>query len=152
MELFFKKVYTVAFRLTGEVSAAAELATSAITHTIKESNESYITANMFKTTILELVKIFLNKPCTGCGDNLEGIQSALLKLKPINRSVIIWKDVLGYKVSDNMPVANYSCEELLRELNCGRKELKSYINLENAVKKQEYTDEILDGEFICLME
>ena len=152
MELFFKKVYTVAFRLTGEVCAAAELATSAITHTIKESNESYITANMFKTTILELVKIFLNKPCTGCGDNLEGIQSALLKLKPINRSVIIWKDVLGYKVSDNMPVANYSCEELLRELNCGRKELKSYINLENAVKKQEYTDERLDGEFICLME
>ncbi len=152
MELFFKKVYTVAFRLTGEVSAAAELATSAITHTIKESNESYITANMFKTTILELVKIFLNKPCTGCGDNLEGIQSALLKLKPINRSVIIWKDVLGYKVSDNMPVANYSCEELLRELNCGRKELKSYINLENAVKVQKYTDERLDGEFICLME
>ncbi len=153
MELFFKKVYTVAFRLTGEVSAAAELATSAITHTIKESNDSYkITSNMFQSTILELVKIFLNKPCTGCGDNLEGIQSALLKLKPINRSVVIWKDVLGYKVSDNLPVADYSCEELMGELNSARKELKSYINLENAVKKQEYTDEILDGEFICLME
>ena len=153
MELFFKKVYTVAFRLTGEENVAAELATSAITHTIKESNDGYkVTSNMFKTTILELMRIFLSNPCTQYNDNISVVQSALLKLKPINRSVIIWKDVLGYKVSDNMPVADYSCEEILGELYCGRKELKEYINIENAVKMQEYTDERLEGESICLME
>lgn len=153
MELFFKKVYTVAFRLTGEENVAAELATSAITHTIKESNESHkITANTFESTILELMRIFLSNPCTDCNDSISMVQSALLKLKPINRSVIIWKDVLGYKVSDNVPIANYSCDELLGELNCGRKELKSYINLENAVKMQKYTDKRLEGESICLME
>ena len=133
MELYFKKVYTVAYRLTGEEEAASEIAASAITHTIKESSSDYmITENTFQSTILELVKIFLAKPFTGCDDN-QGIQSALLKLKPINRAIVIWKDVLGYKVSDNMPVADYSCEDLLRELNCGRKELKDYISHENAV-------------------
>ena len=141
MELFFKKVYTVAFRLTGEENVAAEIATKAITHTIKESNDNYkITVNNFQSTILELMEIFLNKPCTACNDNLEGIQSALLKLRPINRAVIIWKDVLGYKVSGNMPVADYSCEELLGELICGRKELKDYINHENSAKMQSYAD------------
>ena len=53
--------------------------------------------------------------------------------------------MLRFKVSDNIPVEDYSCEELLGELNCGRKELKDYINLENAVKMQKYTDERLEG-------
>lgn len=140
MDLFFKKVYTVAFRLTGEEKAAAEIATRAIGHTIKESNDDYkITANTFQLTILELMEIFLNKPCTTCNDNLEGIQSALLKLKPINRAVIIWKDVLGYKVSDNIPVADYSYEDLLGELITGRKELKDYIKNEGAAGRHIYT-------------
>ena len=139
MELYFKKVYTVAFRLTGEAKAASEIATSAITHTIKKSNEDYrITANMFQSTIQELVKIFLAEPCTGC-DDIEEIQRALLKLKPINRVVVIWKDVLGYELSDNMPAADYSCEELLWELNCGRKELKNYIIHENAAVIKEHS-------------
>lgn len=147
MELFFKKVYTVAFRLTGEENAAVEIATKAITNTFNESNESYkITSNTFQSTISELMEIFLNKPCTTCNDNLEGIQSALLRLKPINRAVVIWKDVLGFKVSDNVPVAEYSCEELLGALYCGRKELKDYINMEHALKMQKYTDERLEGE------
>ena len=145
MELYFKKVYTVAYRLTGEEDAASEIATSAITHTIKESSGDYkVTSNTFQSTILELVKIFLAQPCTACSDN-QGIQSALLKLKPINRAVVIWKDVLGYKVSDNMPVADYSCEELLGELNCGRKELKEYIIHENAAGVKELGKVSLHG-------
>jgi|GEM_PF-341210 len=128
MELYFKKVYTVAYRLIGEEGAASEMAASAITHTIKEpSSDHKVTANTFQSTIIELVKIFLAQPCTGCNENLIGIQSALLKLKPINRAIVIWKDVLGYKVSDNMPVADYSREDLLGALNCGRKELKEHI-------------------------
>ncbi len=141
MELFFKKVYTVAFRLTGEEEAASEIATSAITHTIMESGGDYrVTANMFQSTILELVKIFLDKPFMSYNDNIDGMQGALLQLKPVNRAVVIWKDVLGYKVSDNMPMADYSCEELLGELICGRKELRNYIFHKNAVEIQKDTD------------
>ncbi len=133
MELYFKKVYTVAFRLTGEEDAASEIAATAITNSIKESNGEYrVTENTFQSTIQELVKIFLDKPFTCYNDNIDGIQSALLKLKPINRVVVVWKDVLEYELSDNMPVADYSCDELLGELNCGRKELKSHIIHENA--------------------
>lgn len=139
MELYFKKVYTVAYRLTGEEETASEIATLAITQTIKESNGDYgVTANMFKSTILQLLKIFLAKPFIGCNDNLIGIQSSLLKLKPINRALVIWKDVLGYDVSDNMPLTDYSCEDLLRELNCGRKELKKHIIHKNVVEKQKH--------------
>ena len=140
MELYFKKVYTVAFRLTGEEKVASEIAISAITHTIKESNEDYrVTANMFQSTIQELVKIFLAEPFTSYNDNIDGIQSALLKLKPINRAVVVWKDVLGYELSDNMPVADYSCGELLGELNSGRKQLKNYIIHENAAVIKEHS-------------
>lgn len=132
MELFFKKVYTVAFRLTGEEKVAEEIAALAITHTIKEYSEDYnFTSNMFQLTILELMKIFLKMPKSCCNDEHKGIQRDLLKLKPINRAVVIWKDVLGYKVSDNMPVADYSSDELIKELICGRRELKKYISLED---------------------
>ena len=132
MELFFKKVYTVAFRLTGEEKTAGEIAALAITHTIKEYSEDYVvTPNMLQLTILELMRIFLKTPRSCCNDNIKGIQRELLKLQPINRAVVVWKDVLGYKVSDNIPVADYSSDELLKELVCGRRELKGYINTED---------------------
>lgn len=132
MEIFFRRVYTIAFRLTGEKEIAGEIATSAIINTIIELSEDYkVIENSFKLTILELIKIFLNTPTTHYNDSFNEIQNALLKLKPLNRAIIIWKDVLGYKVSDNIPIVDYSYDELLRELICGRKELKDYISLEN---------------------
>lgn len=130
MEVFFKRVYTVAFRLTGEEEIAAEMAAHAITHTIDELNEDYkATEDSFQLTIIELVKIFLNIPKSYCNYNLKGIQRALLELKPINRAVLIWKDVLGYQIYDNIPVSNYTYEELLKELVSGRKVLKEYSSL-----------------------
>lgn len=132
MEIFFRKVYTIAFRLTGDKEIAGEIATSAIINTIIELSEDYkVIESSFKLTILELIRIFINTPSSHYNDNFKGIQNALLKLKPINRAVIIWKDMLGYKVSDNIPIVDYSYDELLRELICGRKELKDYISLEN---------------------
>ncbi len=130
MELFLKKVYTVAFRLTGEEEIAAEMSTKAITHTIKELNEDYkVTDNLFQLTIIELVKIFLNVPKSHCNFNFKGIQKALLELNPINRAVVIWKDVLGYRIYDNIPVSDFTHEELLKELVRGRKELKEFITI-----------------------
>lgn len=132
MELFYKKVYTVAFRLTGKEEIAEEMAVSAITKISKELNEDYIaTENNYRLTIIELVKIFLDASISyknNFNDNHRGIQNALLKLNPINRAVIIWQDVVGYKVTDNIPVENYSQVELYKALNSGRKELKDYFN------------------------
>lgn len=137
MELFYKKVYTVAFRLTGDEKNAENIAESAIIKINKELNEEFkATENTFQLTILELIKIFLNTPLSYY--NNKGIQSALLKLKPITRVVVIWKDVLGYNLKDNNPIANYSYEELYRELNYGRKYLKDNFSSENIVDIRKY--------------
>lgn len=135
MELFYKKVYTVAFRLTGEEGIACEMSISAITNIIKGIDENKgITENSFMLTVLELIKIFLNTPCVNYDDNLNEIQRALLKLKPMSRAVIIWNDVLGYNVSDNMPLNNYSHKEHLMILKNGRRELRDCINADSAAK------------------
>lgn len=68
-------------------------------------------------------------PKSHCNNNLKGIQKALLNLKPLNRAVVIWKDVLGYKLSGNIPVHDCTYEELVKELVCGRRDLKEYISL-----------------------
>ncbi|WP_313165631.1 hypothetical protein [Sedimentibacter sp.] len=129
MEVFFKRVYTVAFRLTGEEGLAAEMAANAITHAVNKLDEDYkATEDILQLAIIELIKIFLNVPKSHCNYNLKGIQRALLELKPINRAVLIWKDVLGYQIDDNIPVPDCTYEELIKQLVHGRKELKEYIS------------------------
>lgn len=129
IEAYFKKIYTVAYMLTGEEKIAEEIAELAITNTAEQLNENYlVSANMLKLTILELVKIFLKIPKSHNDDNIMGIQKALLTLKPLNRAMVIWKDVLGYEISGDMPVFDCTHEELVRELVCGRRELKEYIS------------------------
>lgn len=141
MELFYKKVYTVAFRLTGEEEIAEKISILAIAKTYKVLNEEFkATDNVFSVIILELVKIFLNRPVTYSNNNLKGIQRSLLKLKPINRVVVIWKDVLGYKLLDNIPIADYSYEEMHKALNIGRKELYNYYKLDTSVEMQKNVD------------
>lgn len=130
--LFFKKIYTVAFRLTGEEKIADEIATQAIVHTFNEMNEDYkekATENILHLTVIELIKIFLSNPIpiSHSNDNLKGIKRALIELKPINRVVVVWKDVLGYEIHDNIPISDYTYEGLYKELVCGRKELKEFI-------------------------
>lgn len=127
IEVYFKKVYTVAYRLTGEEEIAGEITELAITNTAKQLNEdNKVTANILQLTILELVKIFLEMPKSYCNNNLKGIQKSLLNLKPLNRAVVIWKDMLGYKLSGNIPVPDCTYEELVKELVCARKGLKEY--------------------------
>lgn len=138
IELYFKKVYTVAYWLTGEVEIAEEIAELAITNTVKQLNEDYkVTASLLQLTYLELLKIFLNMPKSYCNDNLKGIEKALLKLKPVNRAVVVWKDVLGYQISGNTPVPDCTYEELLKELVNGRIELKEHISM-NLIKEEKY--------------
>ena len=130
INLFFKKIYAVAFRLTGEEQIAEEISSQAIVHTFKDMNKNYnekTTENMIQLTFIELIKIFLSNPYSHSSDNLKGVKRALLELKPINRVVVVWKDILGYKIHDNIPVTDYSYEELYKELVCGRKVLREFI-------------------------
>lgn len=132
IEVYFKKVYTVAYMLTGEGKIAEEIAELAITNTAEQlDRNNKVSANMLQLTILELIKIFLKTSKPHSDDNKMVIQKALLTLKPLNRAVVIWKDVLGYEISANTPVFDCTYEELVRELVCGRKELKDNINLCN---------------------
>jgi len=129
IELYFKKVYTVAYRLTGDREIAEEIAELAITNTVSQLSEDYkITANLLQFTILELFKIFLEMSIKQCYDGLM-IQDSLLKLKPVNRVVVVWKDVLGYQISSNIPIADYTYDGLVVELLRGRRELKELINM-----------------------
>lgn len=129
MEAYFNRIYAVAFKLTGDEEIAEEISTKAILKTISNFNsETEITVGMFKLTILELYKIYLIMPKARYNDNLKGIQSALLKLKPVNRALVIWKDILGFKLSDNTPLSG-SYGELYNELTYGRKELKEHISV-----------------------
>jgi hypothetical protein len=138
MDLFFKRVYTVAFRLTGDEKNAEDMTVLAIIKISKELNGDFTaTENTFQLTVLELVKIFLNTSIPYYNKN-KGIQNALLKLKPINRVIVIWKDVLGYNLKDNIPIVDYTYEELYRELNCGRKYLKDNFSPENIVDIRKY--------------
>jgi len=133
IEAYFKKVYTVAYMLTGEEKIAEEIAELAITNTSEQLNaDNKISASMLQLTILELVKIFLKMPRSHSDDdNITSMQKALLALKPLTRAVVIWKDVLGFKLSGDTPVFDYTYEELVVELVCGRRELKEYVNLCN---------------------
>lgn len=129
IELYFKKVYTVAYRLTGDEEIAEDIAELAITNTVKQLNEDYkVTASLLQLTILELFKIFLKMSISQCHDDLM-IQNSLLKLKPVNRVVVVWKDVLGYQISSNIPIADYTYDGLVVELLRGRRELKKLINM-----------------------
>jgi hypothetical protein len=132
IEVYFKKVYTVAYMLTGEEKMAGEIAELAITNTAEQlSGDNKVTAIMLQLTVLELIRIFLKMPKSQSSDDVTGIQRALLKLKPFSRAVVIWKDVLGYQISDNMHGFDCTYEVLVRELVCGRRELKEQMNYSN---------------------
>lgn len=128
IEVYFKKIYTVAFRLTGKELDASELATKAI---LKATNEldlnNQVTSYIFKITVLEVVTIFLEEYDTytvhvndsnnkKSKDKFKALQEALLSLKPLNRIVVIWKDALNFQLSDLISVINYNKKELNAEL------------------------------------
>lgn len=136
IELYFKKVYAVAFKLTGNENIASDMATIAITNVNKYIKlENQVTLNLFQLTIIELVKIFLKKPkaCSNSMNNSIDIQLALLKIRPMSRVTVIWKDVLGFNISDNMPIENFTRQELLKELACGRKEMIEFLKSANTL-------------------
>ncbi len=137
-ELFVKKVYSAAYMLTGKEKNACEMALLAIGKTVNNLiPNDQITESMFKSTMIELVNTFLNTQniCYNKNDDINNTQKALLRLSPIRRATIIWKDVLGFKIDDSIPAVNHTRQELLRELSLGRRELKNVLQIKTGMKR-----------------
>jgi len=136
MNIYIKKIYTVAFRLTGNKKAAYELTSEAILKLSgKKDINDKISDCIFKSTALEVCSLFLKKYVT-CSDELDfdfdnnskdktyEIQNTLLSLKPVSRIIIIWKDFLGFQLSDITQIINKDRTELNYELSRARMQIK----------------------------
>lgn len=143
IEVFFKKVYSIAFRLVGEEKMASEMAIYAIERTSKMLNKNkQVNSNMFKITVIEVCKIFLDESNL-IGDDvkyhrhkfkeheleLKQLQEAILTLEPLKRVIIIWRDMLGYKLAEIIPTLNRSEKDMHYELANARMQLKEQLNM-----------------------
>lgn len=139
LDAFFKKVYTAAFRLTGEEKAACNIAINAIERTANKINiHKRVPSNMLMQTIKEVCKIFLEEHHVKTSEVAEytlytleeskneskELQEAILTLEPIKRVAIIWRDILGFKLSEIIPAVNRTEKELYQERLTAHKQLK----------------------------
>lgn len=124
---YIKKVYTIAFRLTGEESSANYVATLAVDRNANEIKED-IDLSILHITAKEVCSIFLMQPdkysgTTSNNQNKGFIQSTLLTLEPISRAAIVWRDIMGFNINDLVIASNCSKSELYKKLNDARKQL-----------------------------
>lgn len=135
--IFYKKLYTIAFRLTGEKEAACKLTNKVLSLMLNKIEKNNNSLENFKLIILEMFKLYIeqdevlhnyNKEIIDTEDRILKLQRALLELDPINRVIIIWKDLLGFKLDEILQIIPFTKEELYTELNCSYKILKEYLN------------------------
>lgn len=139
IDVYFKKIYTVAFRLTGNKKAACELTAQAILKLSgKIDTNNKISDHIFKSAALEVCSLFWKKydvrsgvPDFDCNSNDKTyeIQKTLLSLKPVSRIIIIWKDLLSFQLSDLAHIINKDITELNDELSCARMQLKQNLGM-----------------------
>lgn len=139
---YFNKVYTIAFRLTGEEGSAGEMAEAAIENSSLEfSEDGEVPSVALKHTASEVIRIFLAKPEMNYADfsadnnGTNTVCGAVLSLEPINRATIVWRDMLDYRIEDLAEACGYTKHGLYRELNRARMHLKSKLTekIKNAV-------------------
>ncbi len=137
--VYYKKLYTIAFRLTGEEQAACKLINKTLSLMICKDN-NYPPKNL-KLTILQMLKLYIeqedlfyialhnySKEIINTEDRILKLQRALLELNPISRVLIIWKDLLGFKIDEILHIIPLTKEELYAELTRSYRVLKKYIN------------------------
>lgn len=143
IEVFFKKVYSIAFRLVGEEKMASEMATYAIERTSKMlKKKNHVNSNMFKITVIEVCIIFLDESTVRGKDvkyhlhkykehelELKQLQEAILTLEPLKRVILIWRDMLGYKLGEIIPALNRSEKDMHCELASARMQIKEQLNM-----------------------
>lgn len=135
MDEYFKKIYTIAFRLTGDKKTACKLSAHAILEVSGEIDiNSEISEGIIKSSALGVCALFLKSHNELCSENdftdrsLE-IQDAVLGLEPESRIIIVWKDLLGYQLSDLIQVTSKSIKELTGELSQARMQVKKSLEV-----------------------
>ena len=138
---YLNKVYTIAFRLTGEEHIASDMAFLAIEETVSNLKPTDdVSFNTLNRTAKEVCRVFLSEPNAYFVNNnklygkkkkstgIKTLQNALLTLEPINRIAVVWRDVLGFKIDDLAQVLDFSKQELYCELNAARMDIKEQLN------------------------
>lgn len=123
---YIKKVYTIAFRLTGEETQANDVASLAVGRNANNIKEDNIDLNIFHITAREVFGIFLLQP-DKYGSSLKSrdnhIQNELMKLEPLSRAAVVWRDIAGFSINDLAAASNCSKSELYKKLNNARRQL-----------------------------
>lgn len=129
---YFKKVYTIAFRLAGDEKKATDMAFAAIKRAssdIKLSDK--VTFDVLRDTAKEICRIFMSedgdssyifKKSEQNNSKAELFQNALMTLNPLRRTTVVWHDVLGFEI-DDMAESDYSRQQLYTELNKARRQI-----------------------------
>lgn len=134
---FFKKVYTVAFRLTGDEMKAGDMAFIAIKYASSGLMLSdKVSDRMLQRAAEEVCRLFLSEADNNIqvfkrfelnNSKAELFQDALMTLNPASRMAIVWRDVLGFKI-DDMAEVKYTKQELYSELNYARRQMKEFLS------------------------
>jgi hypothetical protein len=134
----FNKVYTAAFRLTGQEASASDLALAALTAIAKEYSwqiRKPVPLGMLQASIKEVYRLFLTQPwpgkdpqpvsqaCLASSGQEEVLQAALLALVPLERATVVWRYITGFKVAELVPVAGETERDLYRYLSHALHEL-----------------------------
>lgn len=133
---YYKKVYNVAFRLTGDELKSVNMAYVAISSAYSDLElTDRVPLNIFQITAKEICRLFLLETNYSIEifknfekgfTEKESFQYALMSLEPLKRTLIVWIDVLGYKVGD-MTETMYTKNELYSELNKARRLIKEIV-------------------------
>ncbi len=144
----FNKVYTAAFRLTGQEATASDLALAALTAIAKEYDwqiRKPVPLGMLQASIKEVYRLFLAQPwpgkdpqpisktCLASGQK-EVLQAALLALGPLERATVVWRYITGFKVAELVPVAGETERDLYRYLSHALHELIRCLKLAGELK------------------
>ncbi len=139
----FNKVYTVAFRLTGQETSASDLALAALTMTARECGwqpRKPVPSEMLQASIKEVYRLFLTQPWPGkesqsfsrtpsLSGREEVLQAALLTLKPLERATVVWRYITGLKLAELAPIAGEAERDLYRYLSRALRELSRRLQL-----------------------
>lgn len=132
-EVFIKKVYAFAFRLTGSENSACILAEAAINRMVQASDLSNnMSEDFFMCIAKDICNIYINNPESFTYEDCEEhdekadanlLQKIILSLEPLNRITIIWKDVYGFSLNEIIPVVNQPYNILQQVLSSSRRQL-----------------------------
>ncbi|MDI9496504.1 MAG: hypothetical protein QM227_09560 [Bacillota bacterium] len=125
LQEYIKKVYTIAFRLTGDETAAEGVASLAINRNAN-SIKDIIDTNILYKTARDVFSIFLTEPdkyTSLSANDCSPVQRQLMTLEPLTRTALVWKDIMGYNIVDLETISKCSKSELYEKLNAARKHL-----------------------------